>query len=99
MLQLEHLKLTVIIPPLKSEIIYKNPVRASQETHYVSATESNRLMLFREIIAAYCENHTEHINTLCGQNAEIIIIADGTLMLIFCVILKLGPLIKIYFVL
>jgi hypothetical protein len=24
-------------------------------------------MLFREIIAVYCENHTEHINTLCGQ--------------------------------
>jgi hypothetical protein len=27
-------------------------------------------MLFREIIAVYCENRTEHINTLCGQNAE-----------------------------
>jgi F0F1-type ATP synthase delta subunit len=27
-------------------------------------------MLFREIIAVYCENHTEHINTLCGQNGE-----------------------------
>jgi hypothetical protein len=27
-------------------------------------------MLFRELIAVYCENHTEHINTLCGQNAE-----------------------------
>jgi hypothetical protein len=26
-------------------------------------------MLFREIIAVYCENHTEHINTLWGQNA------------------------------
>jgi hypothetical protein len=45
-------------------------VRASQETHYVSATKPNRLMLCREIIAVYCENHTEHINTLCEQNAE-----------------------------
>jgi hypothetical protein len=27
-------------------------------------------MLFREIIAVYCENHTEHMNTLRGQNAE-----------------------------
>jgi hypothetical protein len=27
-------------------------------------------MLFREIIAVYCENHTEHINTLCGQNIQ-----------------------------
>jgi hypothetical protein len=50
----------------------------SQETHYVSATKPNRLMLFREIIAVYCENHTEHINTLCGQNAEFwYVIAGG----------------------
>jgi hypothetical protein len=27
-------------------------------------------MLFREIIALYCENHTEHTNPLRGQNAE-----------------------------
>jgi hypothetical protein len=26
-------------------------------------------MLFRETVAVYCENNTEHINTLCGQNA------------------------------
>jgi hypothetical protein len=26
-------------------------------------------MLFREIITVYCEDHTEHINTLCGRNA------------------------------
>jgi hypothetical protein len=48
-----------------------NPVRTSQETHYVSATETNRLMLFRETVAVYCENHTEHTNTLWGQNAQI----------------------------
>jgi hypothetical protein len=29
------------------DFIYKNSVRTSQETHHVSATESNRLMLFR----------------------------------------------------
>jgi len=27
-------------------------------------------MLYSEIIAVYSEIHTEHINTLCGQNAE-----------------------------
>jgi hypothetical protein len=27
-------------------------------------------MLFGETVAVYCENHTEHINTLCGQNVE-----------------------------
>jgi hypothetical protein len=50
--------------------VYINSVRTSQETYYVSATETNRLMMFRETVAVYCENHTEHINTLSGQNAE-----------------------------
>jgi hypothetical protein len=31
-------------------------------------------MLFRERVAVYCENHTEHTDTLCGQNAEYIYI-------------------------
>jgi hypothetical protein len=46
-----------------------NSVRTSQETHYVSVTKPNRLFLFRETVAVYCENHTEHKDTLCGQNA------------------------------
>jgi hypothetical protein len=50
-------------------IININLVRASQETHYVSVTEPNRLMLIRKRVAVYCENHMEHTNTLCGQNA------------------------------
>jgi hypothetical protein len=32
---------------------------------------NNRLMLFREELAVYCENHMEHNNTLCGQNVEL----------------------------
>jgi hypothetical protein len=47
-----------------------SPVRPSQETHYISATKPNRLLLFRETVAVYCENRTEHTDTLCGQNAE-----------------------------
>jgi hypothetical protein len=27
-------------------------------------------MLFGETAAVYCENHTEHTDTRCGQNAE-----------------------------
>jgi hypothetical protein len=27
-------------------------------------------MLFREAVAVYYENRAEHINTLCGQNAQ-----------------------------
>jgi hypothetical protein len=63
--------MTFVLRSLKSEIrVNTDSVRTSQETHYVTATKPNQLMLFREIIAVYCENHTEHLNTLCGQNAE-----------------------------
>jgi hypothetical protein len=27
-------------------------------------------MLFMETVAVYCENRTEHRDTLCGQNTE-----------------------------
>jgi hypothetical protein len=37
-----------------------SPVCTLQKTHYVSATEPNRLMLFGGTVAVYCENHTEH---------------------------------------
>jgi thioredoxin-related protein len=51
---------------LKTEflLIYKNSVRTSQETQYVSATELNRLMLFGETVAVYCEDHTKHTDTV-----------------------------------
>ena len=29
-------------------------------------------MLYREIIAVCYEIHTKHINTLCGQNVELL---------------------------
>jgi hypothetical protein len=45
-------------------------IRTWQETYRVSATNPNRLMLFRENIAVYCENHMKHTTTLCGKNAE-----------------------------
>jgi predicted Zn-dependent protease with MMP-like domain len=37
---------------------------------YDSATEPNRLMLFRETVAVYCENRMEHTDTLCGQSVR-----------------------------
>jgi hypothetical protein len=30
------------------------------------------VFIFMEVIAVYCEDHTEHTNTLCGQNAVYI---------------------------
>jgi hypothetical protein len=44
------------------------------QTDMTILTKTNRLMLFGETIAVYCENHMEHINTLCGQNAETLYI-------------------------
>jgi hypothetical protein len=60
--------------------LYMNRDRTSQEMHYVFATKPNRLMPFREIIAVYCENRTEHINTLCGQNAEFSSYLTGNIL-------------------
>jgi hypothetical protein len=54
-----------------------NLFRTSHETHYVSTTKPNRLMLFGETVAVYCENHTGHTNTLCGQNAEFWYVTAG----------------------
>jgi len=34
-------------------------------------------MLYREIIDVCSQIHTEHINTLCGQNAELLTFTPG----------------------
>ena len=38
----------------------------------VSVTQTSQLMLYREIIAVCSEIHTKHINTVCGQNVELL---------------------------
>ena len=55
----------------------RSPYRA--KTHSVSVTHThthtpkkNLLMLYREIIAVCSQIHTKHINTLCGQNVELL---------------------------
>jgi hypothetical protein len=46
--------LTGYILTLKTELlVYNNPVRTSQETQYVTAINSNRLMLFRDTVIVY----------------------------------------------
>jgi hypothetical protein len=35
------------------------------------------LVLFSEVIAVYSEDHTKPINTLCGQNAELLTVKIG----------------------
>jgi hypothetical protein len=47
---------------------HTDTARTSQETHYISATKPNPLMLLEETVPVSCEIHTEHTDTLCGQN-------------------------------
>jgi len=42
------------------------------ETYPVSVLQTSQLMLYREIMAVCAEIHTKHINTLCGQNVELL---------------------------
>jgi len=42
-----------------------------------SVTKNSQLMLYREIIAVCSEIHTKHINTLCGQNVELLNVKPG----------------------
>jgi hypothetical protein len=51
-------------------MLYKNVVRTSQETYYVSTTETNRLLMSGQKTAVYCENHMKRTDTLRGQNQE-----------------------------
>jgi hypothetical protein len=55
---------------------HTDTVRISQETHYISTTEPNRLMLFGETVAVYCEKWAECTvlvcqNRLCIYNNSV----------------------------
>ena len=40
--------------------------------HCVCVIKTSQLMLYREIMAVCSEIHTKHINTVCGQNVELL---------------------------
>jgi hypothetical protein len=46
--------------------IFKNSVVASKKTQHFTITKINWLMLRKEIIPVYTENHMKPTNTLCG---------------------------------
>jgi hypothetical protein len=58
-------------PEIQQHNVSKIEVCLSEDTHCFIIAIGEGLMLFRETVAVYCENHTEHTNTLCGQNAEL----------------------------
>jgi hypothetical protein len=47
-------------------IIFKNSLRTAKKTPHFTVTEIDRLTLFKEIIAVYCENNTKPVNTFFG---------------------------------
>jgi hypothetical protein len=50
-------------------------IRTSQESHYVPATDTKRLMLFKKTFAVYCKKHMEHhkyISYLTGNTLHLI---------------------------
>jgi hypothetical protein len=51
-----------------------NIVRQVNATGYLN---TERLMVFGETVAVYCENHTKHTDTFCGQNAEFSCVKVG----------------------
>ena len=61
-----------------------SPYRA--ETHSVSVIKTSQLMLYKEIIDVCSEIHTKHINTLCGQQVELLnVIEHKMCVLIFSI--------------
>jgi hypothetical protein len=44
-------------------MLFNNSDRTSKRTQHSTITKINRLMLFKEIVAVYNENHTKLINT------------------------------------
>ena len=56
----------------KRIVLYWNTQSVPRCKHSVSVIKTSQLMLYREIIAVCSEIHTKHINTLCGQNVELL---------------------------
>jgi len=52
--------------------LYINTQSSPRSKHYISVIKTSQLILCREIIAAFSQIHTKHINTLCGQNVELL---------------------------
>jgi predicted Zn-dependent protease with MMP-like domain len=52
--------LLTLMTIISSQIYARFQSVTQRVTHYVSGTKPNRLILFRETVTVYCENHTEH---------------------------------------
>ena len=58
---------------IKTKLVYIQKIQSvPRRKHSVSVTKTSQLNLRREIIAVFSQIHTKHINTLCGQNVELL---------------------------
>jgi hypothetical protein len=62
---------------------HTDTVHTSQETHHISATEPNRLILCGERVSVRCENGTEHTEFVPHRKLHIFATEPNRLML-FC---------------
>jgi hypothetical protein len=46
-------------------------VQVCSTENTVLITKTSELLSFREVIPVYCENCTDHTDTLCGCNADL----------------------------
>jgi hypothetical protein len=54
--------------PKLAWVIFKNSACIAKKTQHLTITKINWFMLFKDIIAAYTENHMKNINTKCNIN-------------------------------
>jgi len=52
--------------------LYINIQSVPRSKHSVYVIKTSQLMLYREIMAVCSDIHTKHINTVCGQNVELL---------------------------
>jgi hypothetical protein len=64
------------------QTIFKHSARTAKKTQHFTISKISGLTLFREIIAISSENHMKSINTLWGQNEELIVEAGGNIVTI-----------------
>ena len=61
----------------KRNVFYLNTQSVPRSKHSISVIKTSQLMLYKEIIAVCSENHTKHINALCGSNILFFSIKPG----------------------
>ena len=71
--------LTWYIKPLRTHLYLPDLKTQSlpRSKHSASVMKTIQLMLYREIIALCSEIRTKHINRVCGQNTEVLIVKVG----------------------